>query len=102
MCVCEDVIECISHLKSSEDQETGRVVSERDKLIEEQMKDPEVARLAQEAADNDELEVAGEGSFKQSGVLMRKWRPRDVPATDTCVSNSSTSVKKTGCIEYGS
>ena len=82
-CGGEDVIESSSHLKSSEDQETGHVVSERDKLIKEQMKDPEVARLAQEAVDNDELEVTPEGYFKQSGVLMRKWRPRDVPATDT-------------------
>ena len=82
-CVGEDVIESSSHLKSSEDQETGHVVSERDKLIQEQMKDPEVARLAQEAVDNDELEVTHEGYFKWSGVLMRKWRPRDVPATDT-------------------
>ena len=47
--------ESSSHLKSSENQEIGHVVSERDKLIEEQMKDPEVARLAQEAVDNDEL-----------------------------------------------
>ena len=59
------------------------MVSERDKLIEEQTKDPEVARLAQEAVDNDELELTPEGYFKQSDVLMRKWRPRDVPATDT-------------------
>ena len=82
-CGGEDVIESSSHLQSSEDQETGHVVSERDKLIEEQMKDPEIVRLAQEAVDNDELEVTPEGYFKQSGVLMRKWRPRDVPATDT-------------------
>ena len=47
-CGVEDVMESSSHLKSSEDQETGHVVSERDKLIEEQMKDPDVARLAQE------------------------------------------------------
>ena len=74
----------MSHLTPPKDQETDPVISERDKLIEEQMNDPEVARLAQEAVDgDDELGVTPECFFKQSGVLMRKWRPRDVPATDT-------------------
>ena len=64
------------------------VISERDKLIEEQVNDPEVARLAQEAVDvddddDDELGVTPECFFKQSVVLMRKWRPRDVPVTET-------------------
>ena len=59
------------------------MISERDKLIEEQMKDPEVARLAREAVDEDECVVTPKCYFKQSGVLMRKWRPRDVPATNT-------------------
>lgn len=73
----------MSHLTPFNDQETDLVISKRDKLIEEQMNDPEVARLAQEAVDDDELGVTPECSFKKSGVLMRKWRPRDVPATET-------------------
>ena len=38
--------ESSNHLRSTEDLEADPVISERDKLIEEQMKDPEVARLA--------------------------------------------------------
>ena len=59
------------------------MILERDKLIKEQMKDPKVARLAQEAVDDDEVAVTPECYFKQSGFLMRKWRPRDLPTTDT-------------------
>ena len=83
-CEGENVTESMSHLTPPKDQETDLVISERDKLIEEQMNDPEIARLAKEAFDgDDELGVTPECFSKQSGVLMRKWRPRDVPATDT-------------------
>ena len=83
-CEGENITESMSHLTPPKDQETDFVISERDKLIEEQMNDPDVARLAQEAVDDDdELGISPECFFKQSGVLMRKWRPRDVPATDT-------------------
>lgn len=85
-CEGENVTESVSYLTPLTDQETDHVISERVKLIEEQMNDPEVARLAQEAVDgDDELGVTLECFFKQSGVFMRKWRPRDVPATDTCI-----------------
>ena len=57
-CEGENVTESMSHLTPPNNQETDLVISERDKLIEEQMNDPEVARLAQEAVDDDdELEV---------------------------------------------
>ena len=83
-CKGENVTESMSHHTPPKDEETDLVISKRDKLIEEQMNDPEVARLAQEAVDGDnELGVTPECFFKQSGVLMRKWRPRDIPATDT-------------------
>ena len=67
----------------SESLEADSGMSEREKLIKEQMKDQELAKLAQEAVDDDELAMNPKCYFKQSGVLMRKWRPRDVPATDT-------------------
>ena len=79
-----DVKESSNHLKSSEVLEAGLNISERDKLIEEQMKDQDLARLAQEAVDDDdEFATTPNCYFKQSGVLMSKWRPRDVPATNT-------------------
>ena len=67
----------------SESLEADSGMSEREKLIKEQMKDQELAKLAQEAVDDDELAMNPKCYFKQSGVLMRKWRPTDVPATDT-------------------
>ena len=47
------------------------------------MNDQELTKLAQEAVDKDEVEMNPNCDFKQSGVLMRKWRPKDVPASDT-------------------
>ena len=58
-------------------------MNERDKLIRDQMNDQELTRLAQEAVDEDEVEMNPNCYFKQSGVPMRKWRPKDVPASDT-------------------
>jgi len=48
----------------------------------EQKNDPELVRLAAEAMTEEEMNVIPEGYFKQSGVLMRKWRPRDTPSND--------------------
>ena len=42
----KDAKESSNHLRSTEDLEADPAILERDKLIEEQMKDPEVARLA--------------------------------------------------------
>lgn len=35
-----------------------------------------------DAMTKEEMTLIPEGYFKQSGVLMRKWRPRDAPASD--------------------
>ena len=77
-----NIEESNSHPSASESLEADSGMSERDKLIKEQMKDHELAKLAQEAVDDDELAINPKCYFKQFGVLMRKWRPRDVPATD--------------------
>ena len=58
-------------------------MNEREKLIRDQMNDQELTRLAQEAVKEDEVGMNPNCYFKQSGVLMRKWRPKDVPASDT-------------------
>ena len=67
---------------SMSDQNTGHVTLERDKLIMEQKSDPELVELAKETVRDEEVETASECYFMQSGVLMRKWRPRDAPATE--------------------
>ena len=54
----------------------------RETLIMEQENDPELLGLAAEAMTEEEMNVTPEGYFKQSGVLMRKWRPRDTPSSD--------------------
>jgi len=54
----------------------------RETLIMEQENDPELVRLAAEAMTEKEMNVTPEGYFKQSGALMRKWRPRDTPSSD--------------------
>ena len=79
----KNVEESNSHYSPSESLEADSRMSERDKLIIEQMKDHKLAKLAQEAVDNDKLAINPKCYFKQPGILMRKWRPRDVPATDT-------------------
>ena len=67
---------------SMSDHNTGHVFLERDKLIMEQKSDPELVELAKETVRDEEVETASECCFMQSGVLMRKWRPRDAPATE--------------------
>ena len=67
---------------STSDQNTGYVTLERDKLIMEQKSDPELVDLAKETVTDEEVETTSECYFMQSGVLMRKWRPRDTPATE--------------------
>ena len=74
-----NVEESNNHSSPSESLEVDSRMSERDKLIKEQMKYHKLAKLAQEAIDNDELAINPKWYFKQSGVLMRKWRPRDAP-----------------------
>ena len=47
------------------------------------MNERELTRLAQEAVDKDEVKMNPSCYFKQSDVLMRKWRPEDVPPSET-------------------
>ena len=54
----------------------------REKLIIEQENDPELVKLAAEAMTEEDMNSTPEGYFKQSGVLMRKWRPRHTPSSD--------------------
>ena len=80
---CKNIEGSSSHAFPSCSMENDSGMNERDKLIRDQMNDQELIRLAQEAVDEDEVEMNPNCYFKQSGVLMRKWRPKDVPASDT-------------------
>ena len=52
----------------------------KDQLIAWQEKDPEVSELSKQALSEEEAADVPVCFFKQSGVLMRKWRPLDTPA----------------------
>ncbi|XP_071824592.1 uncharacterized protein [Apostichopus japonicus] len=52
------------------------------KLVIEQENDPELKDLGQRALTLQEAEEVPVCFYKRNGVLMRKWRPPDAPATD--------------------
>ena len=54
----------------------------REQLMMEQENDPELVKLKAEAVTEEDMNLMPEGYFKQSGILMRKWRPRDTPSSD--------------------
>jgi len=52
------------------------------KLIEEQTKDPDTMRLASKILPLEEVNKVPISFYMKDGVLMRKWRPPDVPVVD--------------------
>lgn len=54
----------------------------RKQLITEQSSDPEIAELREKALPNDEIVKVPVGFYLEDGVLMRKWRPPDIPANE--------------------
>ena len=54
----------------------------RSQLVREQEKDEEVAQLAKYVLNETEAMHEGQCFYWKSGVLMRKWRPRDIPADE--------------------
>ena len=51
-------------------------------LTTDQESDQEVNQLAQFAVNEDEASHQAQCFYHKSGVLMRKWRPRDTPANE--------------------
>ena len=68
----KNIEESDSHATPLCSLENDSGMNERDQLIRVQMDDQELARLAQKAVDEDEVEMNPNCCFKQSGVLMRK------------------------------
>ncbi len=54
----------------------------RSQLIKEQMSDPELDKLRDKVLPHDEIEKVPVGYYLKEGVLMRKWRPPDIPASE--------------------
>ena len=51
-------------------------------LIQEQQTDPEISKLIFRALPEDEISQVSMCYYIKNGILMRKWRPFDVPADD--------------------
>ena len=51
-------------------------------LIFEQVKDLEISELRNRALSDDEIKEVPIGFYVKDGVLMRKWRPPDVPVSE--------------------
>ena len=60
----------------------GHDTLSKSQLIQEQQTDPEISKLISRAFAKDEISQVPMCYYIKNGILMRKWRPFDVPADD--------------------
>ena len=60
----------------------GHDMLSKSQLIQEQQTDPEISKLIFRALPEDEISQVPMCYYIKNGILMRKWRPFDVPADD--------------------
>ena len=60
----------------------GHDTLSKSQLIQEQQTDPEISKLIFRALPEHEISQVSMCYYIQNGILMRKWRPFDVPADD--------------------
>ena len=60
----------------------GHDTLSKSQLIQEQQTDPEISKLIFKALPEDEISQVPICYYIKNGILMRKWRPYDVPADD--------------------
>ena len=60
----------------------GHDTMSRSRLIQEQQNDPDISYLFHRALSENETSHVPICYYTKNGVLMRKWRPPDVPAND--------------------
>ena len=70
---------CHSPLRSIDQ---GHDTLSKSQLIQEQQTDPEISKLIFKALPEDEISQVPMCYYIKNGILMRKWRPFDVPADD--------------------
>ena len=58
----------------------GHDTLSKSQLIQEQQTDPEISKLIFRALPEDEISQVPMCYYIKNGILMRKWRPFDVPA----------------------
>ena len=60
----------------------GHDMLSKSQLIQEQQTDPEISKLIFRALPEDEISQVPMCYYIKNGILMRKWRPFDIPADD--------------------
>ena len=60
----------------------GHDMLSKSQLIQEQQTDPEISKLIFRALPEDEISQVPMYYYMKNGIVMRKWRPFDVPADD--------------------
>ena len=63
----------------------GHDMLSKSQLIQEQQTDPEISKLIFRALPENEISQVPMCYYIKNGILMRKWRPSDVPADDEWV-----------------
>lgn len=62
----------------------------RAQLISAQKADPTLVSLFEAVSPDQEIDAVPQGYFLRDGVLMRKWRPHDVPDGWKVISQSDS------------
>ncbi|XP_071948672.1 uncharacterized protein [Antedon mediterranea] len=76
-----------SHTAQAEQQhpkvcDFGPTVLNRSRLVEEQSKDPDLVSFGQQALSVEEMSIVPVCYYIKDVILMRKWRPPDIPSSD--------------------
>eukprot|EP00066_Takifugu_rubripes_P025346 XP_011614612.1 PREDICTED: uncharacterized protein LOC105418111 [Takifugu rubripes] len=71
-----------SPVKVTEDPHVSDALSLSRQLIMEQSNDAEIAKLREDALSEDEIARVPVGYYLKDKVLMRKWHPPDIPASE--------------------
>ena len=75
----------------------GHTSLSREALIAEQERDSEIISLSHQALDEKEAAVVPCCYFKNEGILMRKWRPPEAPASHDCKVVYQVVIPKKHC-----
>ena len=87
---------CHSPLRSIDQ---GHDTLSKSQLIQEQQTDPEISKLIFRALAEDYISQVPMCYYIKNGILMRKWRPFDVPADDEWAVYHQIVVPKSYCHE---
>ena len=77
----------------------GHDMLSKSQLIQEQQTDPEISKLIFRALPEDEISQVPMCYYIKNGILMRNWRPFDVPADDEWAVYHQIVVPKSYCHE---